>query len=103
MLSPNMNRKLATGKRIRETNIFNSRYLFIAQNKLDKIQTKRLQGYGQIQQTTKIFLLFPTKKQVWHFMQIVSLRDNLHEMSNLLITISNGNYNNCKYNGGILV
>ena len=28
------------------------------------------------------FLFFPEKKKIWHFMQIVSLEDNLYEMSN---------------------
>ena len=33
------------------------------------------------QQTDDIFLLF-LENRIWHFMQIVSLGDNLHEVSN---------------------
>ena len=30
----------------------------------------------------EIFFLFFSENRIWHFMQIVSLGDNLHEMSN---------------------
>ena len=42
----------------------------------------------QIQQTTywNIFLFFP-ENRVWHFMQIVSVRDNLYEMSNIVFLL----------------
>ena len=29
-----------------------------------------------------LFFLFVPENKIWHFMQIVSNRDNLHEMSN---------------------
>ena len=39
--------------------------------------------YGLVQQMTKvkIFFLFFIKNRIWHFMQIVSLGDNLHKVS----------------------
>ena len=43
-----------------------------------------MSGYGQIQQTTNmtIFFLLFLENRIWHFVQIVSSGDNLHEVPN---------------------
>ena len=48
-----------------------------------KIETQIL-SFGLIQQTENWWYLFyfSQRNNIWHFMQSVSVRDNLHEMSN---------------------
>ena len=42
-----------------------------------------------------IFFFIFSQKTIWHFMQIVSIGDNLHEMSNSLFSGKNKNISRC--------
>ena len=61
-------------------------YMFSWNNKKDQVQTGSLTfttlwAFSADDKMMLFFLFFP-ENRIWHFMQIVSLGDNLHEMSN---------------------
>ena len=51
------------------------------QQQADRLTFTTLWAFSADDKMMLFFLLFP-ENRVWHFMQIVSLGDNLHEMSN---------------------
>ena len=59
------------------------------------INTYHAMGRFSRWQTGDIFLFFPEKK-IWHFMQIVSLGDNLHEVSYLIFEEKFKKYFKCR-------
>ena len=59
-------------------------YIFMYQNKENIHQSltfTTLWAFSADDKMMLFFLFFP-ENRIWHFMQIVSLGDNLHEMSN---------------------